>query len=87
MGVGLHRRQRRRVDALAADLRAMRAPVALVNEADRVVVSTVPSLSTGLPIRPRGMRDDHSVDGRRHPVSTYGWSVVVLDDQGVTLCS
>lgn len=71
---------RRFIDALATDLRAMRAPVALVNEADRVVVSTVPSLSTGLPIRPRGMRDDHAVERRRHPVSTYGWSVVVLDD-------
>jgi len=43
------------------------------------VVCTVPSLSTGLPIRPRGVRDDHAVERRRHPVSTYGWSVVVLD--------
>ncbi|CAN5670928.1 hypothetical protein BH11ACT6_BH11ACT6_26310 [soil metagenome] len=71
---------RRFIDTLAADLREMRAPVALVNEADRVVVSTIPSLSTGLPILARGLRHDQSVERRRYDVSTYGWSVVVLAD-------
>ncbi|WP_422749214.1 cache domain-containing protein [Mycobacterium sp. WMMD1722] len=68
---------RRFIDSLTADLRRISAPLTLVNEADRVVVSTVPSLSTGLPIRPRserGQADPPSL--RRYPVSDYGWSVV-----------
>lgn len=70
---------RRFVDSLTADLSRIRVPLALVNESDRVVVSTVPALSTGLPIRPRSMRgaaEDPVL--QRFPVAEYGWSVVSL---------
>lgn len=70
---------RRFVDSLTADLRRIRVPLALVNESDRVVVSTVPALSTGLPIRPRSVRGTaESPVLQRFPVSDYGWSVVSL---------
>jgi hypothetical protein len=69
---------RRFVDSLTADLRRIRVPLALVNESDRVVVSTVPALSTGLPIRPRSERTAESAVLQRFPVSDYGWSVVAL---------
>lgn len=70
---------RRFVESLTADLNQISVPLALVNESDRVVVSTVPVLSTGLPIRPRGTRTDIDLAVRqRFPVSTYGWSVVSL---------
>lgn len=68
------------IESLTADLRKISTPLTLVNEADRVVVSTVPSLSTGLPIRPRSERGQ--ADGpslRRFPVSDYGWSLVSLE--------
>ncbi|MGB3486160.1 MAG: hypothetical protein WBB07_28565 [Mycobacterium sp.] len=70
---------RRFIDSLAADLVRMPFPLALVNESDRVVVSTVPSLSTGLPITPRSARaKSETVVQQRFNVSNYGWSVVVL---------
>jgi methyl-accepting chemotaxis protein-like sensor len=70
---------RRFVESLTADLRRMPVPLALVNESDRVVVSTVPALSTGLPIRPRSVRGTaESPVLQRFPVSDYGWSVVTL---------
>lgn len=78
---------RRFVDSLTADLRRIRVPLALVNESDRVVVSTVPALSTGLPIRPRSARRiAESPVSQRFPVSDYGWSVVLLSgDLGTPL--
>jgi P2-related tail formation protein len=69
---------RRFIDTVVADLREIPVPVALVNEADRVVASTLPSLSTGLPIRPRRLRNDQPINMRRHSVSGYGWSLVTL---------
>jgi hypothetical protein len=70
---------RRFIASLTADLGRITTPLALVNESDRVVVSTVPSLSTGLPILPRAARRDaNSASLQRFPVSTYGWSVVSL---------
>jgi len=71
---------RRFIDTLAADLRKIAAPVALVNEADRVIVSTSHSLSTGLPINPRHRRNHPAEEMTRHPVADYGWSVVLLPD-------
>jgi hypothetical protein len=70
---------RRLIESLTADLQRMTTPVALVNESDRVVVSTLPSLSTGLPIRSRAARNDPDYAAlQRFPVSDYGWSVVPL---------
>jgi hypothetical protein len=72
---------RRFIDSLTNDLRSIETPVALVNEVDRVVVSTVPVLSTGLPLRPRGGHGDFDAHpGIRTPVAGYGWSVVDLSD-------
>jgi methyl-accepting chemotaxis protein-like sensor len=72
---------RRFVESLTADLRRIRVPLALVNESDRVVVSTVPALSTGLPIRPRSVRGAAETPVlQRFPVSDYGWSVVTLTE-------
>jgi hypothetical protein len=71
---------RRFIESLTADLREISTPLTLVNESDRVVVSTVPSLSTGLPIRPRSARNDADPPSmRRFPVADYGWSVVSLE--------
>jgi hypothetical protein len=71
---------RRFIESLTADLQRIPTPVALVNESDRVVVSTLPSLSTGLPIRSRAARNDPDYAAlQRLPVSHYGWSVVLLD--------
>jgi hypothetical protein len=71
---------RRFIESLTADLQRIPTPVALVNESDRVVVSTLPSLSTGLPIRSRAARNDPDYAAlQRLPVSHYGWSVVSLD--------
>ncbi|BBY28504.1 cache domain-containing protein [Mycolicibacterium sediminis] len=68
---------RRFIESLTAEMAEISAPLALVNESDRVVVSTEPSLSTGLPIRPRAARDEPDLPStRRYPVSGYGWSVV-----------
>lgn len=69
---------RRFIDSLTVDLTDISDAVALVNETDRVIVSTIPTLSTGLPIRPRIQRHDASPELRRLPVSHYGWSVVTL---------
>lgn len=70
---------RRFIASLIADLRGLSTPLALINESDRVVVSTFPSLSTGLPLYPRGTRDDAECDTlQRFPVSNYGWSVIPL---------
>lgn len=71
---------RRFIESLTAELLSIAIPLALVNESDRVVVSTVPSLSTGLPIVPRSARGNiASVVQKRFSVSDYGWSVVLLD--------
>ncbi|MCV7226971.1 hypothetical protein [Mycolicibacterium komossense] len=70
---------RRFTESLTADLRRISVPLALVNESDRVVVSTVPVLSTGLPIQSRADQSrTQSPVLQRFPVSTYGWSVVSL---------
>jgi hypothetical protein len=72
---------RRLIDTLTADLRRIGSPVALVNEADRVVVSTIPLLSTGLPMQTRALRHDSVARVRlRVPVPGYSWSVVALTD-------
>lgn len=69
----------RLIESLAADLASISGSLALVNESDRVLVSTVPSLSTGLPIVPRAARADiESVVRKRFTVPGYGWSVVLL---------
>lgn len=70
---------RRFIASLITDLRGVSAPVALVNEFDRVVVSTAPTLSTGLPLRPRGATVDESEDSQRQrvPVPGFAWSVVL----------
>ncbi|WP_242676780.1 cache domain-containing protein [Rhodococcus sp. ABRD24] len=52
--------------------------MALVNENDRVVASTVPTLSTGLLIRPRNVSDSIFEVEQRCAVSKFGWSIVVL---------
>jgi len=68
---------RRFIASLIADLRGLSTPLALVNESDRVVVSTFPKLSTGLPVRPRAARRAAEADTlQRFPVSDYGWSVI-----------
>lgn len=70
---------RRLIESLTAAITSISSPLALVNESDRVVVSTLPSLSTGLPIVPRSARGDiESVVHHRVSVSDYGWSVVSL---------
>ncbi len=70
---------RRFIDTLTSDLQGIASPVALLNESDRVVVSTVPLLSTGLPVRVRGQRHSAADQVRlRLPVPGYSWSVVAF---------
>ena len=73
---------RRLLKDLSRVLRRTQLPLAVVNETERVVVSSVPTLSTGLLLTPRAQRDRATpLVIQRVRIPGYNWYVCLLKPQ------